>query len=138
MNATYLYSLDGSQPISKLIESSATVVPGDLGAMTNGEVGLLTAADTAIAGIIQGSGDDGDMVQVLLLNQNSVIRISYTGSVKTSLAKADLMGKTFDWDATSKKLNLDDITDGVFKVVDYDNTAGTADVIISAAKLWNA
>jgi len=60
------------------------------------------------------------------------------GSTKTSLAAADLFGTGFDWDATNKKLNLDDTTGGFLKVVSYDNVADTADVVIDASTMWNA
>jgi hypothetical protein len=137
-NARYLKSLDGSQPSVVKIVTNAAVVAGDILAITSGLVGPLTAADAAIIGIAQGDADIGAECYVALINDKSVIRVPYAGTSKTSLAAADRFGTAFDWDATAKKLNLDDTTGGTMIVVNYDNTADTADVIFKASALWNA
>ena len=136
MAVKYLYSLDNSQPMTVEIVTNAIVTDGMLLAITSGLAGPLTAADSAILGISMGAYASGATAKVLLLNPMSVIRISYSGSSKTSLAAADKWGTLFDYEATGGTLNLDDTTGGVFRVVNYDNTADTADVTISAAKLW--
>lgn len=137
MSALYKRSLDGRQITTMEIKTNADVVAGDLLAITSGLVGPATAADAAIIGIAGGDAASGAMCQVIMLNEMSVIRVPYMGTTKTSLAAADLFGTKFDWDAT-KKLNLDDTTDGFLQVVAYDNTAKTADVVVCKAALWNA
>lgn len=134
--AKYVYSLDNSQPMTIEIVTNAAVIDGELVAITSGLAGPLTAADVAILGISMGAYASGATAKVLLLNPMSVIRISYSGTSKTSLAAADKWGTAFDYEATGKTLNLDDTTGGVFRVVNYNNTDDTADVVISAAKLW--
>lgn len=141
--AKYVYSLDNSQPMTVKITTNAAVVEGDILAITSGLVGPLTAADDEIIGLAMGDAASGAKASVLLLSPMSVIRVPFTGSTKTTLAAADRFGTLFDWDATAKDMDLDDTTGGVFVVVDYvniDATAGTgtADVVISSAKRWNA
>lgn len=141
--AKYVYSLDNSQPMTVKITTNAAVVEGDILAITLGLVGPLTAADDEIVGLAMGDAASGAEASVLLLSPMSVIRVPFTGSTKKTLAAADRFGTLFDWDATAKDMDLDDVTGGVFAVVDYvniDATAGTgtADVVISSAKRWNA
>lgn len=141
--AKYVYSLDNSQPMTVKINTNAAVVEGDILAITSGLVGPLTAADDEIIGLAMCDAASGAKASVLLLSPMSVIRVPFTGSTKKTLAAADRFGTLFDWDATAKDMDLDDTTGGVFVVVDYvniDATAGTgtADVVISSAKRWNA
>jgi len=141
--AKYVYSLDNSQPMTVKITTNAAVVEGDILAITSGLVGPLTAADVDIIGIAMGDAASGAEASVLLINPMSVIRVPFTGSTKKTLAAADRFGTLFDWDATAKDMDLDDTTGGVFAVVNYVNVdatagTGTADVVISAAKLWTA
>lgn len=138
MSAFYKRSLDGRQVTSMEIKTNAAVVAGDLLAITSGLVGPVTAADTGIIGIAAGPAASGAMCPVILLNEMSVVRVPIVGTTKTTLAEADLFGTKFDWDATNKKLNLDDVTGGFLQVVAYDNTAKTADTIVCRTALWNA
>lgn len=137
MAAKYLYSLDNTQPMVVNIKTSAAVKDGDIVAITSGLITAMTAADTGIVGIANGDTASGGIAQVTLLSPMSVIRVPYVGTTKTTLADADKWGTAFDWDDTNKKLNLDDTTGGMLKVVNYNNTAKTADVTIGASALWN-
>jgi len=136
----YLKSLDNSQPMTVKIVTNAAVVAGDLLAITLGLVGPVAAADSAVIGIAMGDADSGDEVPVLLITPMSVIRVNWKSSVptKTSLVAADRFGTAFDWIAADKQMDLDDVTGGIFKVVGYDNTAKTADVVVDASALWTA
>lgn len=136
--AKYLYSLDNSQPMSVTITTNAAVVDGDLLAITSGLVGPATAQDSGVIGIAVGGAASGAACKVLLLSPSSVIRVPYVGSTKTSLAAADRFGTAFDWNATSKAIDLDDTTSGFLRVVNYDNSNDTADCTIDASALWTA
>lgn len=138
MSARYVYSLDNSQPMTTKVVTNADVVEGDILAITSGLVGPLAAADSGVIGIAMAAVSSGAEVPVLLLNSNSVVRVPYTGSTKTSLAAADRFGTAFDWNAASKKIDLDDTTGGIFRVVAYDNDNDTADVVVDASALWTA
>lgn len=139
MGAVYKKSLDGRQVMCIKLTSSAAVAAGDIVSVANGKVAPLAAAGTGIMGIACNTvaAADGE-VQVQVITDASVIRVPYVGATKTTLAVADLLGTKFDWDATNKKVNLDDTIGGMFRVLSYDNTDKTADVLISGAALWNA
>lgn len=136
----YLKSLDNSQPMTVKIVTNAAVVDGDLLAITLGLVGPATAADAAIIGIAMGDAESGAEASVLLINPMSVLRVNWKSSVPTklTLVAADKFGTAFDWIAADKQMDLDDVTGGIFKVVGYDNTAKTADVVVDASALWTA
>lgn len=141
MSAKYLYSLDNTQPMTVKIVTNAAVVEGDILAITSGLVGPITAADEGIIGLAMGDAASGAECAVLLLSPMSVVRVPFAGSTKKTLTAADRFGTLFDWNATTKKMNLDDDTGGMFSVVAYNNvdpTGGTgyADVCVSSAKLW--
>lgn len=138
MAAFYKRSLDCRQVTCIDMTTNAAVKAGDLLAITSGLVGPISAADTGVIGIAGADAVSGAKVQVNLINGGSVVRVPFTGTTKTTLGAADQFGTKFDWDATNKKLNLDDTTGGMFLVVGYDNTKKTADVVVSAAALWNA
>lgn len=146
----YKRSLDHSQPMVEKVHvaASQTIKAGMLLAISSGLAAKAAAGASAVLGIAladittASSVGDDDQIPVLILNSKSVIRCKYTGSSKESLAAADKFGTAFDIavDGTSgvQTLNLDDTTDGFLKVVGYNNTAKTADVVVKDASLWNA
>lgn len=148
----YKRSLDHTQPMVEKVHvaASQTIKAGMLLVVSSGRAAKAAAAASAgtvlgiaLADITTGlSVGDDDQIPVLILNSKSVIRCKYIGSLKTSLTAADKFGTAFDIavDGTSgaQTLNLDDTTDGFLKVVGYNNTAGTADVVVKDAQLWNA
>ena len=140
MSAKYLYSLDNSQPMTIPIVTNAAVVEGDILAITSGLVGPLSAADSAVIGLAMSDAASGASVQVLLIGPMSVIRVPFKSSVptKTTLAAADRFGTAFDWVAADTAMDLDDTTGGILRVVGYNNTAKTADVVVDASALWTA
>lgn len=133
----YICSLDNTQPMYKNIKTSATVTAGQLLVVASGVVAPAGAAATGVIGLAMADAASGAEVQVLLLNNKSVIRVPYTAGTKTSLVAADRFVTSFDIDSNQKML-LDDTTGGILKVVEYNNTAKTADVVVSSTVLWNA
>lgn len=145
-NCKYLYSLDGSQPneVVLAIAASQTIKSGDLVCIASGlGAKASSSVHTAVFGIAleditTGSSVDGsEKIPVLMLNHKSVFRVVYDPGTKTSLAAADKFGTAFDVD-DGQELNLDDTTNGFLLVVNYDNTAATADVLVKSSVLWNA
>jgi hypothetical protein len=117
--------------------ASTTIVEGDLVTIAGAKA---VAASTNIAGVavapITTTGTVGanDYILVQPLG-NVIVRVPYIGTTKTTLTDADIAAATaFDLGA-GMTLNLDDTTGGFMKVVAYDNTAKTADVIFTAANL---
>lgn len=133
MSAKYVYSLDNSQPMNVKLKTGAAIKAGDILAIASGVVSAVAAAAAAgtIIGIAMADADAGAIAPVMVLNDRSVVRVPYIGTTKTSLVEADRITTAFDWDATHKKLNLDDTTGGFLKVVAFNNTDKTADVLIS-------
>lgn len=117
--------------------ASTTILEGDLVTIAGAKA---VAASTTIAGIAIAPITTGatvlpsDHILVQPLG-NAIVRVPYIGTTKTSLADSDIAaGTAFDLGA-GMTLNLDDTTGGFMKVIRYDNTAKTADVIFAAANL---
>lgn len=137
--ADYKYSLDNSQPMTIAIKTGGAVTSGKLLAISSGLAVEATSAASTVLGICTKTVASGGTTTVLLLNSNSVIRVPFSGTTKTSLADADKFGTKFDI-TSAQVMNLDDTTGGFLEVVNYKNTAsgaGYADVVISAGALWN-
>jgi hypothetical protein len=110
---------------------------GDLLVLVSAEwkkAGTAPAAGT-IVGIALGDADDGDRASVEFIG-GRLVMTDYAGTTKTSLADADL-GKIFDINGTSLKLDLDDTTGGVFVVTDYDNARKVAFGFFTEASVFN-
>lgn len=148
----YKRSLDHSQPMVEKVHVAANqtikagmllVVASGLAAKAAAGAAAGTVLGIALADITTGAAvDDDDQIPVLILNSKSVIRCKYTGSQKTSLAAANKFGTAYDIAVNgttgAQTLNIDDTNDGFLKVVGYNNTAKTADVVVKHANLWNA
>lgn len=123
------------------IGASQTINVGDLiqidGTTRKGVVAV--AASATLIGIAEEAITTGasvttaDNIPVTLL-KGQVMRIDFTGSTKTTLAETDLYSTAFDL-SDKKTINLDDTTGGMCKVLAYDNTNGTADVVVADANL---
>jgi hypothetical protein len=133
----------GNLPIIEYVEIDAnqTIKQGDLIQIdaTSRKGVVAVAASTSLVGI---AGDDittgasvtsKDRIPVTLI-RGSVMRIDYTGTTKTTLADGDKYLTSFDL-SDKKTLNLDDTTGGMLKVIAFDNTKKTADVIALEANL---
>ena len=147
----YKRSLDHSQPMSEIVNvaASQTIKAGQVLVVASGLAAKAAAAPTAgtVLGIAladittSSSVGDSDKIPVLMINEKSVTRVGYIGTDKTSLTAADRFGTCFDIavDGTTgvQSLNLDDTIGGFLKVVGYDNTSKTADVVFDAYYMWN-
>lgn len=142
--ARYIETIDGrNQAVVKNfnVDASQTIKEGDLVQVnaTTGKIVVAAAASTTLLGIANKDITTGasvtakDNIGVTLL-KNSVIRIPFTGTTKTTLAEADLYTVKFDLGGKNS-INLDDTTGGMAQVIAYDNTKKTADVVIAAAAL---
>lgn len=123
------------------VGASQTIAEGDLVAIdaTSRYLIAAVAASANLVGIAQQAITTGatvtpdDKITILPLT-DAVIRVSYVGTTKTTLADTDLVTTLFDL-STATAINLDDTTGGMCSVVDYDNTRKTADVIIMDANI---
>jgi hypothetical protein len=142
--ARYIRSVIGyNDPIAVpwRVAASQTIVAGDLLALDATSRYLIpaVAASTALVGIAQQSITTGatvtvdDKIDILPLT-DLVIRITFAGSTKTTLADTDLVNTLFDL-TNATTMNLDDTTGGMCSVVDYNNTLKYADVIIADANI---
>jgi hypothetical protein len=142
--ARYIRSAPGyNEPIAVKwrVAASQTIKAGDLLQLdaTSRYLQVAAAASTTLVGIAQQDYTTGatvttnDAITVLPLT-GAIIRISYTGTTKTSLADTDLVTTLFDL-SNQTTMNLDDTTGGMCSVVGYNNTRKTADVIIADAAI---
>ena len=106
----------------------------------NHENGLCTvgaAADTAFVGIAnetKTTAAAGGTIEVVLGLPDVEFKVPYDGSTLTALTNAHI-GTAFDLGATDIGLiDLDDTVGGAWIVVAYDNTAGTAIVVLDREK----
>ena len=106
----------------------------------NHENGLCTvgaAADTAFVGIAnetKTTAAAGGTIEVVLGLPDVEFKVPYGGSTLKTLTDA-YIGTAFDLGATDRGLiNLDDTVGGAWIVVAYDNTAGTAIVVLDREK----
>lgn len=137
----YKYDIDGAEPISIALPcvTSTSFDAGDIVEFSSGLIRKAVAGSTAIAGVaVEGvvSAAAGQKVQVLV-SRGAIFRVKYTPGTKTSLTNAD-RGTAFDLDASNAKtINLDDTTGGMCVVIDFDNVAKTADVLLKSRTLAN-
>lgn len=138
--ARFIEMIDGrNQAVVKNfnVGASQTINEGDIVQIdaTTRKLVVGVAASTTLVGIANRSITTGasptakDNIGVTLF-KNAVVRVPYVGTTKTTLAETDLYTTKFDLnDKTS--INLDDTTGGMCQVIAYNNTAKTADVVIS-------
>lgn len=123
------------------IGANQTVAIGDLiqidATTRKGVVGV--AASTTLIGIAEKAITTGatvtsaDNIPATLI-RDAVFRIDYVGATKTTLAETDLYSTSFDL-SDKKTMNLDDTTGGMLKVLAFDNTKKTADVVCTTANI---
>jgi len=111
------------------------------GEPVNHESGLCTvgaAADTAFVGIAnetKTTAAAGGTIEVVLGLADVEFKVPYDGSGTLKALTNAYIGTAFDLGATDIGLiNLDDTTGGAWIVVAYDNTAGTAVVVLDREK----
>ena|SRR3990167_1581998 len=142
--ARYIRTISGyNEPVNVRwrVDVSQTITEGDLVQIdaTSRWLEAAAPASTTLVGIAMQSITTGvsvtvaDSIDVLPLT-GVVIRLDYVGSSKTSIVDTDLLTTLFDID-NGTEMDLDDTTDGMCSVVDYDNTNDTADVIIATANI---
>lgn len=126
-------------PVIKLFPITASEVLSK-GEPVNLESGLLdagAAADTEFVGICNHANAEaaaGDLMEVILCDNNTVFKVDYITGNKTSLADSDI-GTAFDLDSTDNtSIDLDDTTGGAWVIVDYDNDLGVAFVKCLSSK----
>lgn len=138
--ARFIETIDGrNQAVVKNfnVGASQTINEGDLVQIdaTSRKIVAAVAASTTLVGIANRSITTGasvtskDNIGVTLL-KSVVVRVSYVGTTKTTLAETDLYTTKFDLN-DKNSINLDDTTGGMCQVIAYDNTQKTADVVIS-------
>lgn len=138
--ARFIEMIDGrNQAVVKYfnVGASQTINEGDLVQIdaTSRKIVAGVAASTTLVGIANRSITTGasptakDNIGVTLL-KNAVVRLSYVGTTKTTLAEADLYSTKFDL-SDKVSINLDDTTGGMCQVLAYDNTKKTADVLVT-------
>ena len=142
MKATYRYNLAGLELIvqHRQVAANQTITKGDFLVYSGGKVAKAGVAfDASIfAGVAEGAITTGAQVtaaQTIPVNitPKAVYEVSYTAGSKTSLAQTDCFGTRFDIDATTQLLLLDDTTGGSLVVLDFNNTADTAHVMVAKA-----
>lgn len=142
--ARYIRSISGyNDPVAVKwrVDVSQTIAEGDLVQIdaTSRWLEAAEPASTTLVGIANESittgvsVDAGDAISITPLT-GIVVRLSYVGSSKTSLADTDLGTTLFDID-NGTEMDLDDTTGGMCSVVAYDNDNDTADVIFAAANV---
>ena len=142
--ARYIRSINGyNDPVEVRwrVDVNQTIAVGDI-VQIDGTSRYLEAAEpasTTLVGIAQeaitttGTVTASDEIGIIPLT-GIVVRMDYVGSSKTSLEDTDLLTTLFDID-NGTEMDLDDTTGGMCSVVDYDNTADTADVIFATANV---
>jgi hypothetical protein len=143
-----LWGTGGPTILQVVVGASQTIVKGDLIKIdaTNGKAILFTAASTGIIGIALedittgASPTDADVLNVIALDSRSVIRcVNYTAGTTDAATSAMCWGKAKYDVQTDGKIDFNDVTGGfLIPIAPSDTVAGTTDVVISAAALWNA
>lgn len=138
--AKYIQSISGrNEPVTLplLIGASQTIAEGDLIQITAGKGVAAVSKSETLFGIAQRSittgaaVSDKDNIPVVLLD-GVVIEIDTTGG---DITDADLNGSKV-YDISNKRtLNVLGITDGMLKILDYDNARKKALVVVSRANL---
>lgn len=123
------------------VDVNQTIVKGDLVQInaTSRKLEAAAAASTTLVGIAEADITTGasvtakDKIPVSLI-RGQVFLIDFTGTTKTTLADTDRYTTLFDL-GDKKTLNLDDTTGGMLKVLSYNNTKKTAEVVCATANL---
>lgn len=123
------------------VDVNQTIVKGDLVQInaTSRKLEAAVAASTTLVGIAEADITTGssvtskDKIPVSLI-RGQVFLIDFTGTTKTTLADTDRYTTLFDL-SDKKTLNLDDTTGGMLKVLSYNNTKKTAEVVCATANL---
>lgn len=132
-----MYTIEGKDPtIRPFIVGTGGVTKGGLVTFSAGTVIKATSAPTAgtIVGIADATVTAGGTVGVEFITGGKIVRATYTGSTKTTLADADL-GKVFDL-TSDLVVNLDDVTGGACHCVGYDNLAKAIDFFVPASFMY--
>lgn len=142
--ARYIRTISGyNEPIAKewRVAASKTIKEGDIVELdaTSRYLQPASAGSETIVGVALESITTGaqvtpkDKIKIIPAT-GCVFRVKFTGSVKTTLADTDLATTQFDL-ADAQTIDLDDTTDGMCRVVGYDNNLGYADIIIDKANV---
>ena len=149
MNVRYIRHLMHAQPtvVSAVVADSQTILVGDLVCIASGLVTKASASvHTGVFGIALDAlttttHDSTSKINVLLLDEYSVIRMAYTGTAG-NLVEANVFTTAYDLEGTGAAvtLHLDDTTGGfLVPVTLLDAVAsGFVDVVVKASALWNA
>jgi len=123
------------------VAASQTINEGDLVGIdaTSRYLKSAAASSTTLAGIAQQSittsatVTPNDKITVLPLT-DVVVRLNFTGSTKKTLADTDLATTKFNL-KDPQTIDLDNTTNGMCTVIDYDNDLQWADVLIADASI---
>lgn len=131
---------DDITAIKMNVAANQTIKKDDVLVLSAGLVAKAGAAATALLGV---AGDDittgaspvagVDAIHVYI-QPGIVYTVPYTPGTKTTFAQADI-GSGFGILATGN-INPDNTTQAVAKILDYNNTAKTVDVVIALRSIY--
>lgn len=148
MKYQYLRSLwgtGGPTVLKVVVGASQTILKGDLIIVdaSNGKAIVGGAAATGIIGIAMSdlttgaTVTDDDTLDVIAIDRNSVLRVkNYVGGTTDAATSAMCYGFAA-YDYKDGEIDFNDVTGGFMKPI-APSANGYTDVVISAAKLWNA
>ena len=122
----FAYQLDGnaSPSVKKFNCAEADGVSrGDLLKLVDGEVELATVGGGNLIGFALNDADEDENVSVIVA-RDTVMRVPYSGTTKTTLTTADI-GTFFNINDTADELDLD-ATGGNLYLVGYDDSRDTS------------
>lgn len=135
-----LISGDDITSVKLPVATNQTIKKDDPVVLSSGLVAKAGAAATALLGVAADDITTGasfnaatDYLSVYI-QPGIVYTVPYTAGTKTSFANADI-GTGFGVLSTGN-INPDNTTQGVAKIVGFDNTAKTVDVIIGTRSLF--
>ena len=140
-----LWGTGGPTIMRVIVGASQTIVKGDLIKVdsSNGKAILAGAAASGIIGIATGaittgeSPTDADVLDVIAINENSVLRVAnYTAGSVDAATSAMCWGKA-KYDYNGGLIDFNDTTGG-YMIPVAPSSGGYTDVVISKAALWNA
>lgn len=126
----FAYQIDNAaSPAVKVFNCGEVggVSQGDLLQLVAGEAVLATVGSGTLLGFATHDADEDEDVNVVIC-EDTVMRVPYSGSSKTTLTVSD-KGTYFDINATADELDLD-ATDGDLYLLDYDSDRTIAFVMI--------
>lgn len=106
---------------------------------TSKQLTIAASSSTTIVGIAESDYTTGatvtakDRIPVSIV-RGQVVLVDFTGTTKTTLADADRYTVSFNL-GDKRTLNLDNTTSGFLKVLAYNNTKKTAEVVFNIAAL---